>query len=261
MRKSLVLFVLGLLLYALVHGTEAEAAKVMTLKMGKGQATVSLLDGSAKVLPDGRKEWRNLKVKDVLRAGDEVSTGTKSRLEVVLPDRSRVRFADNSRFRILQMEKAEEAKQQGVRIHVAIGRSWANINKTFAGRSGFSLSCDNAVAGVRGTVYRMNVNEDKSALIRVYDGTVEVSGGGEASQQKSEGPGPVMGTPTRVAGPRPVAGPKRITLEEWTVLLKSMQQITVRSDGTTDKPRDFTVAEDRDAWVDWNRQQDQEAGS
>jgi hypothetical protein len=227
--------------------------KATTLKLGKEGASVSRLDGSAEVLPHQQKKWRTVKVKDVLRAGDEVRTGPESRMELTLADLSSVRFADHTRFKIVELKTDEFSDQRNVKVHMALGRSWANLSKV-AGKQkgGFELSCENAVAGVRGTVYRMNVNEDKSALVRVYDGEVFVKGGGE---RITDAPKP-MGAPAKVAGPKKVEGPKRVSMAEWTFIVRSMQQILIKSSGIAEAPRDFTAAEDKDPWVDWNKERD-----
>lgn len=249
--KKIDLLVLFAVVSMLLIALPAEAQRVMTLKMGKGQALVSSLTGSAKVLPAGKKEWRSLAAKQYLHGGDEVSTGPRTRMELVLPDNSRVRFADNSRFKIMQLDAGSDSRN--VRINVAVGRTWANVSRVFGGKSRFEVSCENAVAGVRGTVYRMNVNDDKSAVVKVYDGEVAVSGGGDQPAKSDTQKPPVLGAPTKVSGPTKVAGPRKITMEEWVYLIRSMQQINISSTGVPDKPRSFTEQEDRDEWVDWNK--------
>jgi ferric-dicitrate binding protein FerR (iron transport regulator) len=167
-------------------------------------------------------------------------------------DGSRVRFAEKTRFIMQRAALVDEKKETNVRVHMAVGRSWANVIRRITGRSVFELSCNNAVAGVRGTVYRMNVHEDNSALVKVYEGSVEVS---RWTGQPAEDSVP-LGEPKKVAGPTPIPGPKAISMEEWTYLIKSMQQIRINADGTTEKPQSFDAKEDRDDWVRWNQSRD-----
>lgn len=244
--------VFGLMLAGVVP---AEARRVATLSIGKGEALVSLLTGSAEVLENGK--WAALRANDALNEGDQVRTGKGARLELALPDGSRVRFAGDSEFRVVRMEGGGPSAPRDVKVHVALGRAWSNVARLAGMRGGFEQSCDRAVAGVRGTVYRMDVDQDTSALVRVYDGEVEVKGGGE----KAAAPKSPIGPPTKVSGPKPVPGPHKVTMEEWTVIIKAMQQVRIGADGAPEKPRDFTAAEDRDEWVDWNRARDSEIGA
>jgi hypothetical protein len=248
MKKMILLAFMFLVFLSAVQ--QGEAKRTVTVKIGKGEAAVAYLEGSAQVLSEGEKVSRSLKINDMLRKGDEVSTGSKSKMELLLPDNSLLRFADNSNFKIVQMDAGEEQGRE-VKVHVAVGRVWANVSKAIAGKSNFDLTCENAVAGVRGTIYRMNVQEDKSALVKVYDGLVYVAGGGMALEAPK-----VIGPPQNIGGPTPIAGPKKVSMEEWTFIIKAMQQIVIRGDGTPEKPKDFTEQEDRDAWVDWNKSQD-----
>jgi len=235
-----------------VFSTAAYAAKPPVLvKMAKGDAKVSVLEGTAHSTLPGQKGVKKLKVGDLLKAGYEVTTGDKSRMELLLPDNSVVRFAENTNFKIMQAD-ADAAGKRDVRIFVTIGKIWSNVRKALGVKGGFEVSCENAVAGVRGTVYRMNVEGDKSALVKVYDGEVSVAAAVSQAEQKA----PVAGPPQPVPGPTAVAGPKPVSMEQWVYIVKSMQQIHIRSNGTAEEPQEFKEAEDRDEWVDWNKSRD-----
>jgi hypothetical protein len=230
----------------------AEARRVATLSIGKGEATVSFLTGTAEVLEKGT--WTPLNIKDTIGEGDQVRTKTGAKMELILSDKSRIRFAGDSEFKVSRIEGGgASSTPRDVKFHVVLGRVWSNITQAVGKKEKFELSCFQAVAGVRGTIYRMNVEQDRSALVRVYDGTVYVSGGEKSLAQ----PVPI-GPPTKIAGPKPIPGPHKVSMEEWTVIIRAMQQIKIGVDGIPEKPRDFTKEEDRDEWVDWNRAMDRE---
>lgn len=249
MKKSIMIVFSFLVLC--IFSTYLYAKPPIAVKITKGEAKVTVLDGGAQVIYPDQKGTKNLKVNDLLKPGCEVSTGEKSRLEVLLPDNSIVRFADNTRFKILQAD-AVKAGTRDVKIYMNVGKIWSNVRKAVGDKGGFEVSCENAVAGVRGTIYRMNVEDDKSALVKVYDGEVAVG----AAAVKKEGRAPLTGPPQSVAGPTTVAGPKPVSMEEWVYIVKAMQQIRIKSDGKAEEPKEFTEAEDRDAWVDWNKDRD-----
>jgi hypothetical protein len=45
-------------------------------------------------------------------------------------------------------------------------------------------------------------------------------------------------------------------MEEWTYIVRAMQQIVVRPDGTAEKPVVFSVEADSNKWVRWNQERD-----
>lgn len=241
---------LGLLILCF-FSTYAYAKPPVQVKVAGGNAKVTVVEGSATVLCPGQKDVKRIKINDLLKPGCEISTGDRSRMEITLPDKSIVRFADNTRFSIIQAQ-ATEAGKRDVKIFMKVGKIWSNVRKALGGKGGFEVSCENAVAGVRGTIYRMDVENDKSALVKVYDGEVAVAAAAAAKEQKSS----VAGPPKPVSGPTTVAGPRPVSMEEWVYIVKSMQQIRIRSNGTAEEPKDFKEEEDRDAWVDWNKARD-----
>jgi hypothetical protein len=147
-------------------------------------------------------------------------------MELLLADNSRLRFAGNSEFKVVRMETGGPSATRDVNVHVTLGKAWANVAKTIGTKGNFAVCCDQAVAGVRGTVYRMNIDPDRSALVRVYDGTIHVIGGGKAV----ETPKPIR-PPTRISGPTPIPEPHKVSMEEWTIIIKAMQQVRVGADG------------------------------
>ncbi|HEU20716.1 MAG TPA: hypothetical protein ENO00_15275 [Deltaproteobacteria bacterium] len=231
------------------------AKRPVTVTVSKGDARVALIDGTAELMAAGETVWAPLEQNTMLKNGDQVKTGPLSRIELILPDSSRLRFADDTQFRIMNIDVSDETEERNIQVHVVLGKTWANVSKKLGVKSNFELSSENAVAGVRGTVYRMNVYDDQSALVRVYDGKVAVSGGGEYPAGKGL-PSPIYTTPQKVEGPKPIPGPRKVSMEEWVYIVASMQQIRIGADGVAEEPRSFTEGEDRDSWVDWNKERD-----
>ena len=60
------------------------AGRPLTVKVDKGEAVVSHLEGEVQVLPQGKDTWRILREKANLWGGDEIVVGSNSRLEITL---------------------------------------------------------------------------------------------------------------------------------------------------------------------------------
>jgi hypothetical protein len=237
----------------LICFASVQAKPPLAVKMAKGEAKITMLYGKADVICAGQKEVRYLKNHDLIGAGCEVSTGADSRLEMVLPDKSIVRFAEKTKFKLVQVDTSEYGNR-AIKISLPVGKIWTNVRKSLPGRDDkYEISCQNAVAGVRGTIYLMDVEGDQSVLVKVYDGEVRVAGVPKTQPLA----GSAVGPPKSVSGPTVIEGPKPISMEEWVYIVKSMQKIHIASDGRAGKPEAFTESEDMDDWVKWNKIRDQ----
>ena len=219
-----------------------------------GGAKITAITGEAVLERQGAAPAK-LTAGQTLLAEDLVKTGPGCRLEIVLEDKSIVRFDEKTSFQ-LKAVQADPAKERNVSIKMFLGRVWGKVAKKLGPRGRFNFTSPTCIAGVRGTVYRMNVHADSTSVVKVYSGEVEVQGAKKApAAGAASGPAP-LGKPASVSGPTPVEGPKPVTMEEWVYIVKSMQQITVRPDGTATTPYSFDPRKDANDWVRWNQQRD-----
>jgi hypothetical protein len=221
--------------------------KSISIQMESGNALVTLLDGQAWVLKYKETQERPLSSGQFLHTGDSVRTGESSRIEVRLPDGSYLRFDEQTDFKLVSTEYRKQEKKRDVRVRVFFGKTWARVSRLFRGKGRFAIQTRTAVAGARGTIYRMNVNRDNSAQVKVYDGEVEVS-----SRKKDTPPE----TPGMLSKPVPIKGPHPVTMEEWTYIVRSLQQIDIKPDGTATRPFRFDIKADLNDWVRWNQMRD-----
>jgi hypothetical protein len=218
-------------------------------------AVVTRLDGNASVFTKGGKTGAPLKKNDKVMIGQEVKVGAKSRIELKYPDGTVMRFAERSTIKIDDITYDAKTQSKKVKVDLGGGKLWAKVKKLVTADSKVEVKTVNAVAGVRGTVYRVNVEEDNSAMVKVYDGTVAVAG----VPKEAPRPSGQFTAPVPVAGPTQVPPPyHEVSMEEWTVIVKAMQQITISPQGVASKPQDFTPQDDMDDWVKWNQERDKQ---
>ena len=216
---------------------------------------VTALQGTVKVFSKGLSTGRVLKKGDHLGKDQEIRVGESSRIELLFPDGTVMRLSEGSRLTMNEVLYTAETERKNVKVNLGVGRLWANVKKLMTADSAVEVRTTNAVAGVRGTVYRVNVAEDKSAMIKVYDGSVYI-----ANPPKTEAGIPDKpGAPHEVAGPQEVAPPyHEVSREEWTAIVQAMQQISISAQGLPSKPESFDPKTDSDDWVRWNQERDKQ---
>ncbi len=226
-------------------------------KAAASQAEVTFLQGKAEVLSKGEPAWKALRMGAFLSQDDEVRTGDRARLEIRLPDRSLMRFDQQTTFKVKGLLFEPQDGSREVKMELSAGRTWANVRRAFGPKKTFEVASANAVAGVRDTIWRMNVDRDRAMLIRVYEGTVEVYNPFVRPEGKPEEGG--FKTPREVQGPQEVRRPyEEVSKAQWEqIVLTQMMQVVIPATGRPEAPTTFRPEEDqREEWVLWNQERD-----
>jgi FecR protein len=251
-KKIATLFlVCALILFPLLSAEAAD--RVESIDISGGSADVTFVQGPVMLATKGIL----IKKGDTLSAGDRVETGENARLELKFPDGSLLRFDENTTFDLKSAVVEQKEQKRDIGIGMLFGKTWAKVARFFKGKGHFAIYTKTAVCGVRGTVYRLNVHADNSVMARVYEGEIVVD---SFRQPEASGRAEGVKQPAPVSGPKPVPGPHPVSMEEWTYIVKSLQQIDINPDGTASKPFRFDIREDLNDWVLWNQQRDKLAG-
>lgn len=207
--------------------------------------SVTFLGGQATRQSGGKAE--KLALGSLVYPDDLVETGARSRLEIKLPDKSVIRLGPQSKLRLATAVFRRGAEDRQVSANLVVGQIWARVEKAVGGQSRFEVQTHNAVAGVRGTTFRVDARQDRSCVVKVYSGAVAVAAG------------PLPRPAHAAAGKerRQVAGPQPVSREQWERLVGKMMQVAVSADGTPGEPEAFALAEPAaDPWEAWNRERD-----
>ena len=216
----------------------AEVGKVATLE---GEATRTPKDGKPEALKAG----------SAVELGDTLSVKSGN-LKFELNDGSVIMLAPAS---VLEITEAEFQGQErsGFSGLLKAGSLWTKVKKAIGGGK-FEVSTERAVAGVRGTIFRIDADAlvkgskgkgRKASIVRVVEGAVGVKPTKEIAKSiKSAAP---------KKGPRvEVPGPKEVTVDEWEkifVELAANQQVVVGVDLW--EQAEIDAASKNDAFSKW----------
>jgi len=246
---------------------------------------VTLLKGSAQRTPKAGAAAAALKQGSEIELGDTITVGGDSNLKITLNDESLLLVGADSTLKI-EEAKFEGLERRAFSARLALGKVWAKVTKAVSGSEAkFEVTTDRAVAGVRGTVFRVDATKLISAASSPTPGTmptpkrgptsvttVKVSIGRVAveamvkSMAMGAAPGAgdkpgTAGTPgtgtgsagsgSGSSGPKKrvqVAGPQEISKEQWEKKFVELQQ-----------GQAITVGEELWKQADWSPDQDKDA--
>jgi hypothetical protein len=224
----------------------AAVVKKEQLQSPATRAVVTFLEGQVQYRTKSTDKFAAARPNLILLPGAEITTGEKSRVELVLDDRSVLRIAAKSQLKIVQLaasgEKAKPGAASQASFDFSLGAVWTKVTKAMSRGSRYELKLPTAVAGVQGTIYRATVGADGATSVGVYEGIVQVRGV----------------PPQRIGPPVQVPGPTQVPFETWVRLVQANQELTVSADGKPSEPRPLADKPQDREWVNWNQQRDRE---
>lgn len=194
----------------------ADVGKIVLLE---GAATRTPKGGAAQALAKG----------SAIDLGDtlEVSTGN---MKLELTDGSVIMLAEKSKL-VINEADFEGQERKGFGAFLEFGSLWTHVKKTLSGAK-FEVTTERAVAGVRGTIFRIDADTlvkgakgkaqgRHASIVRVVEGVVNVKPSAEVAKDSK---GAVPKAPA-AKGPRvQVAGPKEVSLDEWEKIFVDLQK-------------------------------------
>lgn len=216
---------------------------------------VSLLEGHATRQPrSGAPEA--LRVGAEVELGDRIRVQKDGNLKLTLNDSSVLMVGAGSELLIDEAE-FEGQERKGFSAKLLFGKVWAKVSKALAGsESKFEIATERAVAGVRGTIFRVDAAKLLAAArpaaaqttVRVLEGKVAVSARVRAPARKTPAAGARPSKGQRVQ----VQGPTEVTRREWEerfVELQARQKVEIGEELWRESS--FDPGEDRDAFADF----------
>ena len=208
-------------------------------------ASVSALEGKA-TRTRAKAAPTPLAVGTPVSQGDAIATEDDTRLELKFSDGSALRVGPKAKMQLTEAHFGGGVAKRRMTARLFFGNIWAKVTTAIQGEQKFAIETENAVAGVRGTTFRVDARADKSVLVRVYAGAVAVA----------------KNVPIYATGKneprREVPGPEEVSREQWEKLVGKQMQIVIAADGTPGEPEQFAEDADKnDAWAKWNQERDE----
>lgn len=135
-------------------------------------AFIASMEGDVKIILTGDTDAQPAKKGLVLKEGDKIKTGADSEALLQWSSGHKIKVYPLTNISIDQL--AKRAGSEKISLNVESGKMFAKANKLKSPDSKFSVSTPTAVAGVRGTEFMVNVQEDQTSTVSLLEGSLEV---------------------------------------------------------------------------------------
>lgn len=154
---------------------------IRLLKGTPMDGVVTFLKGEVEQLPPGEVKWRPVLSGDVIREGSMVKTSNDGTVEITFPDGSSFLMRPDTSIALTTSRKKGVSHIVN-KLYLEFGRMIMTIKRATGIDSRYEIEGPSAVAAVRGTEFRLSVDEKSATRSEVLKGLVAV----EAMKHKVE---------------------------------------------------------------------------
>jgi hypothetical protein len=166
---------------------------------------VTFVQGAAKAQIGGPGEWAKLKIGDLIPPKSQLKTGNESALEVTYEDGGVFFLRSDTEIEVLKAQKTITSHQFR-ELYLSAGRVISKVRKATGEASRFKVHTPSAIAAVRGTEFRIAVDEAQKTFTEVTENRVTVDAANK-SVELAQGEGTMVKKGTAPLPPRKLLGP------------------------------------------------------
>ncbi|KAA3613191.1 MAG: hypothetical protein D8M58_12860 [Calditrichaeota bacterium] len=141
----------------------------------QSSAKIKFVIGDVQRLPAKQTSWLKAKINGRVYQGDRIKTASNSRVEIEMPDGSKLRIDQSTIFDIKEIKTKDEDGEDKMSFSLWAGNIWAKFKKVVSGRQSRRIESPSAVVAIRGTELEVNVNQQLTTKVSVTEGLVAVS--------------------------------------------------------------------------------------
>jgi len=129
--------------------------------------------GDVEVLAKGETEWQSAEKGMSLDEGYSIRSGPDSKAVAVFGEQVIMAIEQDSE---IDLQKLQKSRRAGINFKVDLnkGQLWNDVGRLKTKRSKFFVETPQAVTGVRGTVFTVQISPDNKTKIGVVKGNVDV---------------------------------------------------------------------------------------
>jgi hypothetical protein len=170
MRKAAVLLIVVLGVFVIIGAFLMQSMFILQRVAG-----VSAVQGQVSVKLHDAADFAPLGTRQRVGSGDTIRTGPGSSVDLNWVDGTRIRLASDTTMTVRSCQINQSSGTETSLFDLSIGKIWVRVLKLLSQKSKFEVHTPTATAGVRGTIFSVQVDGSGKTSVSVDEGAVAVS--------------------------------------------------------------------------------------